>query len=193
MIVGLDFFGVFIDHMQVKLKAVQRLFPHLDCTTVRDVLRHRLQPRLTAEEYDAITKSLGGRLSFYEPHVGAREASRRIHAAGNRLVIITTTTNFSPQDFYAYAAEKRLILPTLHVVYDDRDKIDRCREEGVSVFADDNQSVLRMLRPLGIPLIWANFSGDDTPADPDFTPVRSWEELEREIMRLAAKQKAMIH
>ncbi|MBI4281292.1 hypothetical protein HY625_00555 [Candidatus Uhrbacteria bacterium] len=191
MIIGLDHMGVYADPEPRKFIEAQALFPKLNVQSPCDVLRGRLLPRIGKEQYDRIAANIGRTaMLLYPLHPDAALVTQRWHEAGDRPTVVTTTTVLSHDDLLRYFCERAVSVTAIRIVPSDDLKIIECRAEKIAVFVDDNQSVLQQLRPLGIPLIWANFYADDTAVDPDFIEVRSWLELEAAVARVREPRKA---
>ncbi len=179
MHIGLDFGGVIANHHAVKLEAAREMFgPHL--RTEADVVRAALLPQVGEERYNELIRRIQARTLEFPLYPRIREAFERLVVRGYSFSVVSTQETVPQSVLEKYIASHALPIGSVAVVRADDDKRAACERLGVQAFLDDNPSVLETLKPLGIPLVWANFSRAAVPSR-GFPSVRSWDEFEKAV------------
>lgn len=160
MNIGLDFFGVIVNHLTAKA-AFARTAWGLTITEA-EATREKLTQRLGEEEYRRFALAFDTRspekrraLPLYED---VRQVLDELSSEGNRFVVVSwqSVDGMKPV-LEQYITQHRLLISAIEVTRSDEEKRDACIRHGVQLFFDDNRSVLELLRPLGTTLVWANF------------------------------------
>lgn len=160
MIVGLDFYGVIANHLAAKVAFARTAWglTITEAEATRELLKQRLGEtdyRRFALEFEA--RPLEERLSLplYED---VPSVLNGLANEGDRFVVVSWQfiAELKPV-LDQYFAQHGLPIRALEVTMSDDEKRNACLRQGVQLFFDDNRSVLELVRPLGITLVWANF------------------------------------
>lgn len=179
MKIGLDFSGTIANHLVQKAAFAKKILGI--AITEREARKEALIEYMGEGAYSRFTLAFSTR-SFSQRiqdplYQGVREALLTLDKKGHKLVLITTRHTMTLiSAISAYITLHHLPIRDIVAVSSDDKKANVCREHGVSVFFDDNRSVLEKLIPLGIKLVWADFYNTDS-AESRFSIAHSWQEF----------------
>jgi len=183
--IGLDFDGVILDSLQLKLCVGKSCFgveipPHLLKT---DAL-HRERPDLL-EVYRKVQNIIyndRASCSFMKPVAGALEVIPHLLSKGHQIVVVTARKDISLKIAEEWARQQRLQLQFVGVGYGNS-KADAVA--GCHAYVDDDFDQLESL--IGVVPNLFLFSWEYNLADKPSRAIKriySWEELYREILNL---------
>ena len=160
MIVGLDFFGVIANHL-VKKAVFARTEWGLPISE-NEATREALVERLGKEEYRRFVLACEAQpVKRPLEHPLYEDVYDTLHALakeGDRFVLVSMQPSLAWQAILEqYLTHHKLPIGVVGVVITDEEKRGMCTRHGVQLFLDDNRSVLELLRPTGMTLVWANF------------------------------------
>lgn len=181
MKIGLDLYGVIANHLAEKAKFASRQLGVV--ISENEATREAMIARLGEEGYRAFARSFSSRplehrleMPLY-PGVKENLAALQIEGARFALVSMRHTMELAPFVQQYVRQRHQLPIEDIVVVTSDEGKVDACRQLGVTLFFDDNRSVLERLLPLGIKLVWANFYSVHDASEHRFSIAHSWDEF----------------
>jgi len=185
LIIGLDFDGVVVDHVQNKIRAARQLGIELaQRDTPLDVLANKLEPDTLAKLRHIIYDNRDYALAA--PLVkGAKEGLEQLKNAGRNYFLISTQK--APQIVLeslkirklwgTYFSEKNV-----YFVEDANGKNKKVAELSISIYLDDEPSVLALMP--SVPHRFLLDSLNVYPEDPNYTKVSSWTEFVDNVLAL---------
>ncbi|MFH0952181.1 MAG: hypothetical protein V1838_03235 [Patescibacteria group bacterium] len=186
--IGLDFGGVIGNHLVVKSALVYELFG-LRVEPNKEATRSMLLPRLGNGEYERLAGKIGSKYKEIPLHDQALAVMTRMVNRGQELVIISMQHVIGAAELCEYVSMHGLPISSDNVciVRTNEEKLNVAKAKDVSLYMDDNTFVLRLLEPLGIPLIWANFSDLLVAENNGHHVVTSWQEFESLVEKLSGR------
>ncbi|MFC1662580.1 hypothetical protein ACFL04_00230 [Patescibacteria group bacterium] len=177
-IIGLDFGGVIANHLPVKRDLLQRLF-HKQIDTDREATRAALLSQMGQAAYERLITELSKLALEFPLHRGTKEALLQLSGQGCRLVVVSTQQVALTSDLQQYFHQHGLPIDNedVHVVRHDKQKPDTIQRLRLPIYCDDNQTVLRSLKALDIPLVWANFNSLPVDGSDGLYVMESWKDL----------------